>query len=123
MFNFCGIESESDNLIYKNKFIRYAEAMKCLFDENGFAKRYDHWRLRRALLGCSDHYGFGYERSSNWNFLSSRSDKKRFISDSESHEEQPHNKCLESVVEVIAAKVFDNSDSELKIQDIDIMVY
>lgn len=120
MFNFCGIESESDNLIYKNKFIRYAEVMKCLFDENGFAKRYDHWRLRRALLGCSVHYGFGYERSSNWNFLSSRSDKKRFISDCESYEEQPHNKCLQSVVEVIADKVFDNYDSELKIQDIDI---
>lgn len=92
--------------------------MKCLFDENGFAKSYDHWRLRRALLGCSTHYGFGYARSSNWNFLSSRSDKKRFISDSGSDEgqEQPHNKCLQSVVEVIANKVFDNSDSELKIK-------
>lgn len=124
MFDFCGTEPESDSeeLSYKIKFIRYAEVMKCLFDENGFAKSYDHWRLRRALLGCSTHYGFGYERSSNWNFLSSRSDKKRFISDSEckSHEEQPHNKCLESVVEVIADKVFDNSDSESKIQDIDI---
>ena len=118
MFDFCGTEPESDILIYKNKFIRYAEVMKCLFDENGFAKRYDHWRLRRALLGCSTSYGFGYERSSNWNFLSSRSDKKRFISDSDSYEGQPHNKCLQSVVEKIANKVFD--DYELKNQDIDI---
>lgn len=122
MFDFCGTEPESDSeeLSYKIKFIRYAEVMKYLFDENGFAKSYDHWRLRRALLDCSDHYGFGYERSSNWNFLSSRSDKKKFISDSDSYEEQSHNKCLQSVVEVIANKVFDNSDSELKIQDIDI---
>lgn len=124
MFDFCGTEpeSESEEFSYKIKFIRYAEVMKCLFDENGFAKSYDHWRLRRALLGCSTHYEFGYARSSNWNFLSSRSDKKRFISDSGSDEgqEQPHNKCLQSVVEVIANKVFDNSDSELKNKDFDI---
>lgn len=121
MFDFCGTEPESDSeeLSYRIKFIRYAEVMKCLFDENGFSKRYDHWRLRRALLGCSTHHGFGYERSSNWNFLSSRSDKKRFISDSESYEGQ-HNKCLQSVVEVIANKVFNKSASGLKIQDIDI---
>lgn len=120
MFDFCGTESDSEELSYKIKFIRYAEVMKYLFDENGFAKSYDHWRLRRALLGCSTHYGFGYERSSNWNFLSSRADKRRFISDCDSHEGQSHNKCLQSVVEVIAHRVFDKSDSEYKIQDIDI---
>ena len=122
MFDFCGIEPEADleRLSYKNQFICYAEVMKYLFDNNGFAQGYDHWRLRRALLGCSNHYGFGYYISPNWNFLSNRSDQKKFISDSKSYKGQSHNQCLKSVVEKIADKLFSNSNSEFKIKYIDI---
>lgn len=92
MFDFCGETPD------KEAFIAYADAMKRLFDENGFAKHYDHWRLRRALLACSTYHGFGYERSSNWNFLYSLEDKKRFISDSTIYYNQPHNGSLRHIL-------------------------
>ena len=93
LFDFCG-EKIDDKDLFKG----YGRVMARLFNADGFSD-YEHWRLRRALLAQSTSYGFGYDRSSNWNFLKSREDKRMFISDSKEHDGQPHNASLKAIVD------------------------
>ncbi len=93
LFDFCG-EKIDDKDLFKG----YGRVMARLFNAGGFSD-YDHWRLRRALLAQSTSYGFGYDRSRNWNFLKSREDKRKFISDSKEHDGQPHNASLKAIVD------------------------
>lgn len=93
LFDFCG-EKIDDKDLFKG----YGRVMARLFNAGGFSD-YDHWRLRRALLAQSTSYGFGYDWSSNWNFLKSRADKRKFISDSKEHDGQPHNASLKAIVD------------------------
>lgn len=93
LFDFCG-EKIDDKDLFKG----YGRVMARLFNADGFSD-YEHWRLRRALLAQSTSYGFGYNRSSNWNFLKSREDKRMFISDSKEHDGQPHNASLKAIVD------------------------
>ncbi len=95
LFDFCG-EKIDDKDLFKG----YGRVMARLFNADGFSD-YEHWRLRRALLAQSTSYGFGYDRSSNWNFLKSREDKRTFISDNTVNEgdEQPHNASLKAIVD------------------------
>lgn len=93
LFDFCG-EKIDDKDLFKG----YGRVMARLFNADGFSD-YEHWRLRRALLAQSTSYGFGYDWSSNWNFLKSRADKRKFISDSKEHDGQPHNASLKAIVD------------------------
>lgn len=95
LFDFCGEKIDDKNL-----FKGYGQVMARLFNAGGFSD-YDHWRLRRALLAQSTSYGFGYDRSRNWNFLKSREDKRTFISDNTVNDgdEQPHNASLKAIVD------------------------
>lgn len=95
LFDFCG-EKIDDKDLFKG----YGRVMARLFNADGFSD-YEHWRLRRALLAQSTSYGFGYDWSSNWNFLKSRADKRKFISDNTVNkgDEQPHNASLKAIVD------------------------